>query len=639
MNNLNKTVNLGILRKLKKTSALSISLLIIISTMSIFGAASIQVTAAADTFTFGNTSIGTMTNSFTTDRDASRFQLTQNGQLQTITAYYTNTGFSAKTAIYTDNNGAPSNLIAQSNSQTITQNGWQTFTLPQTTLTPGYYWLCTVSSNPSYGTMTPTTTNQHAWKYSPYTSEYPTTFGTPAGYQQTATSIYATCTTTTTIVNPTPTPTPTSTPAPTTAPTPAPDGGTAQITVSAAVASSYSGTHTPSQAIDAIESTANYWGTSSANGLPQWLQLDLGTQKSISQIVTHFYDGNSRTYTYYIQVSTDGSNWNTVEPTKTGNSVVTDSFAQTTCRYVRITITGNTANLAAHIEEIKIYQSGNSSPTSTPTPTQTPYPTPTPPTANYGSNGIWTQAGSDLAPSQCSYYKQQKITEIYMQVGYWKSDSSLYYLVSSSQIQTAVANAHAAGLKIYAWVTSQASYGATINIGSSSLRQTAINNMVNLARDYNFDGIADDLEELQCSGYSDYVSYFNGAASALHSIGKQYFTAVVAYLPPNMGASTLQHHSRRQNSTHAIRLSVWTARNQSLKEHVDFFLRYSSSPVGLAIHSDHPPYGTLVDAMSWVDEQLATGTPTGKLAGVDIFWVHGMTQSQWNAWSYWNTKN
>ncbi len=225
-----------------------------------------------------------------------------------------------------------------------------------------------------------------------------------------------------------------------------------------------------------------------------------------------------------------------------------------------------------------------------------------------------------------------------MQVGYWKSDSSLYYLVSSSQIQTAVANAHAAGLKIYAWVTSQASYGTTINIGASNLRQTAINNMVNLARDYNFDGIADDLEELQCSGYSDYVSYFNGAASALHTIGKQYYTAVVAYLPPNMGASLFStiHVDRIQPMLYAYPSGL---QETKLKEHVDFFLRYSSSPVGLAIHSDHPPYGTLVDAMSWVDEQLATGTPTGKLAGIDIFWVHGMTQSQWNAWSNWNTKN
>jgi len=59
----------------------------------------------------------------------SRFQLTQNGVLQSITTYFTSVGFNAKAAIYTDNNGAPSNLITQSSTQTITTSGWQTFTV------------------------------------------------------------------------------------------------------------------------------------------------------------------------------------------------------------------------------------------------------------------------------------------------------------------------------------------------------------------------------------------------------------------------------------------------------------------------------------------------------------------------------
>ena len=36
-------------------------------------------------------------------------------------------------------------------------------------------------------------------------------------------------------------------------------------------------------------------------------------------------------------------------------SIVADMFNQVTARYVRITVTGNTANTAAHIEEIKVY--------------------------------------------------------------------------------------------------------------------------------------------------------------------------------------------------------------------------------------------------------------------------------------------
>jgi len=158
-----------------------------------------------------------------------------------------------------------------------------------------------------------------------------------------------------------------------------------QVAVSSATASSYDGSHTPNIAINGDESTWDYWGTNamtSTGKLPQWLQLDLGTQTSINQITTHFYDGDSRTYTYYIQTSTDGSNWNTIVPTKTGSSIVTDTFTQTTARYLKITITGNTANLAAHIIEIKIYRST----TQTSTPTNTPPPTTTQSTFTSSAN-------------------------------------------------------------------------------------------------------------------------------------------------------------------------------------------------------------------------------------------------------------
>ena len=74
------------------------------------------------------------------------------------------------------------------------------------------------------------------------------------------------------------------------------------------------------------------------------------------------------------------------------------------------------------------------------------------------------------------------------------------------------------------------------------------------------------------------------------------------------------------------------------KEHMDFALRYSSSSIGLGIHYDLVPYGKLTDAMTWIDQQIANGTPTTKLAGMDVFWENGMTQSQWDSWSNWNTK-
>jgi hypothetical protein len=89
--------------------------------------------------------------------------------------------------------------------------------------------------------------------------------------------------------------------------------------------------------------------------VPQWLRLDLGRVYGINTVTTHFYDGDVRTYTYYIQVSNDSSSWTTIVSTKTGSGSVTDTFSQVGARFVRITVTANTANPAAHIEEIKVY--------------------------------------------------------------------------------------------------------------------------------------------------------------------------------------------------------------------------------------------------------------------------------------------
>ncbi len=83
---------------------------------------------------------------------------------------------------------------------------------------------------------------------------------------------------------------------------------TSQIHAVTATASSYNGAgREPLNAIDGIESNSNYWGTAAVLGLPQWLIVDLGFVASINQVVTHFYDGNTRSYTYNIDVSADGS--------------------------------------------------------------------------------------------------------------------------------------------------------------------------------------------------------------------------------------------------------------------------------------------------------------------------------------------
>ena len=124
-------------------------------------------------------------------------------------------------------------------------------------------------------------------------------------------------------------------------------GSPINIPVVSASCSSYNGAlYAAGKAIDGVESTSNFWGTSASLGLPQWLQLDYGSQVSINQIVTHFYDGDSRTYTYHVDVSVDGSSWNSVVSAKSGKGIITDGFSDVVDRYVRITVTGNTANTA-----------------------------------------------------------------------------------------------------------------------------------------------------------------------------------------------------------------------------------------------------------------------------------------------------
>ena len=207
----------------------------------------------------------------------------------------------------------------------------------------------------------------------------------------------------------TPTPTPTPTNNPQTQST-----SSSQVEVSSVTASSYDSTHTPNIAIDGDDTTWNYWGTNAMiTKLPQWLQLNLGTQTTISQITTHFYDGDSRTYTYNIQASTDGSNWNTIVSTKTGANTVTDTFNPTTAKYVKITVTGNTANLAAHIVEITVYQSATQSQTQTQTQTPTPTPTPT--------NNPQTQTGTsspNLMPLSVFYPDMKGAASSYASLDY-----------------------------------------------------------------------------------------------------------------------------------------------------------------------------------------------------------------------------
>lgn len=146
--------------------------------------------------TFGKTNVGASSFGYANYLEASRFLCQVNGVVTKITLYLSGgaSGRRARTAIYTDSNGAPGNLLGQSAEKEITTTGWHEFTgfnVPVSANT--YYWLAfQINDNNLKWRYDGGATNQHAYRSYTY-GPFPSSFGTPTGYSDWAQSIYATC--------------------------------------------------------------------------------------------------------------------------------------------------------------------------------------------------------------------------------------------------------------------------------------------------------------------------------------------------------------------------------------------------------------------------------------------------------------
>lgn len=198
----------------------SITLLIILIIL-VMSNSSITWSTAGDALapaTFGNTTVGDVGIRLGTNKDANRFQLTENGTIESITVYFVNWGFNAKAAIYTDSNGRPDGLIAQSDSEWITETGWNAFAIPQKLLSSGYYWLSVISDRSKAFIMVNSDGSaQHVMAAAYFASEFEASFGASNWAVLGSTSIYATY-----VPAPPPTPLPSPSPDPTPSPSPEP---------------------------------------------------------------------------------------------------------------------------------------------------------------------------------------------------------------------------------------------------------------------------------------------------------------------------------------------------------------------------------------------------------------------------------
>ncbi|GLX04632.1 discoidin domain-containing protein [Microbispora sp. NBRC 16548] len=117
-----------------------------------------------------------------------------------------------------------------------------------------------------------------------------------------------------------------------------------------ATASSTENAGTPaSAAVDG--NTGTRW--SSAFGDPQWLQVDLGTTATLSQVTLNWEAAYARSFT--IQVSADASTWTDVYSTTTATGGIQNLAVSGTGRYVRVYGTTRATAYGYSLWEFQVY--------------------------------------------------------------------------------------------------------------------------------------------------------------------------------------------------------------------------------------------------------------------------------------------
>ncbi|CAM8652269.1 GAG_Lyase domain containing protein [Candidatus Methylacidiphilaceae bacterium] len=150
--------------------------------------------------------------------------------------------------------------------------------------------------------------------------------------------------------------------------------GGAKLTVTTSTALSYSSGNRPSYTTD--EKTGTRWTSSFTPSAGKtgfgydstWIRWDLGSLKTVSYMNVAWYLGSSRTTSFKLEISNDGTTW--TELRARGNSTGTTAslekydFTDATGRYVRLVSYGNNTSSpnSTNIIEIEIYGSAYSPP-------------------------------------------------------------------------------------------------------------------------------------------------------------------------------------------------------------------------------------------------------------------------------------
>jgi alpha-N-acetylglucosaminidase len=107
--------------------------------------------------------------------------------------------------------------------------------------------------------------------------------------------------------------------------------------------------------------TNRFWATDANVDREAWWQVDLEEPTTVGRVVVVFYYGDQRSYGFTVETSLDGKTWDTVadyrenlqQATRQGT---TCTFPPRPVRYLRVTVTHNSANTGRHLVEVMAFE-------------------------------------------------------------------------------------------------------------------------------------------------------------------------------------------------------------------------------------------------------------------------------------------
>jgi alpha-N-acetylglucosaminidase len=112
---------------------------------------------------------------------------------------------------------------------------------------------------------------------------------------------------------------------------------------------------------DGVIDTDSYWGTDVSKDRAAWWQVDFEALTKIGRVVVVGYFGDGRHYGFKIEGSRDGKTWDMLADRSTNIAPSTQDgypcqFAPAEVRFLRVTMTANSANTGRHLVEVMAFE-------------------------------------------------------------------------------------------------------------------------------------------------------------------------------------------------------------------------------------------------------------------------------------------